>query len=131
MKKVFSHGLIAGILASVAGVIYFTIYQNTLEVVFDTIVNIPSIAGSSTCATMLIACGHAAILKMSKLKFAGWYNVVIAVVSFATIIGPISMSLPLDIESPEMFPGLIIPMHFFPALAYFTIAPFYSYSKPS
>ncbi|WP_276133262.1 hypothetical protein [Polluticoccus soli] len=129
MKKVFAHGVIAGVLAALAGGIYLTIYKNTLEVSFDQIVNIPSIAGSCVFATMLIAGGYAVLLKTNKLRFSGWYNVAVAVISFATIIGPISMSLPLDIESPEMFPGLIVPMHFFPALAYFTIAPLFNYPK--
>ena len=25
----------------------------------------------------------------------------------------------------KLFPGLVVPMHFFPAVAYFTIAPFF------
>ena len=56
-------------------------------------------------------------------------NLVIAVLSFASIISPISMSLPLDIESPELFPGLVVPMHFFPALAFFAISPFFKTQK--
>jgi hypothetical protein len=47
------------------------------------------------------------------------------VLSFASIIGAIGMTLPLDIDFPELFPGLVVPMHFFPALAYFAIAPFF------
>lgn len=129
MKNTFLHGLVAGILASIAGVIYFTIYENTLETDFSSVVNIPSIIGSCFFGTLLIACGYAILLKVNKMKFAGLYNVIVSIVSFATIITPISMSLPLDIESPELFPGLIVPMHFFPALAYFTIAPFFNYQK--
>jgi hypothetical protein len=35
----------------------------------------------------------------------------------------------LDVEFPEMFPGLVIPMHFFPALAFFAIDPFFKQSS--
>ena len=126
MKKIFIHGIVAGILSAIAGVIYFTIYQNTLETAFGKIVNIPSIIGGSVLGSMLIACGYVLLQRMNKIKLAGWYQVLVSVVSFATIIGPISMSLPLSVESPELFPGLIVPMHFFPSLAYFTISPFFN-----
>lgn len=131
MKKIFLHGLIAGILAAIACMIFLSIYQSTLEVSFNKVINTPSIIGSCLFATMLIACGYAVLHKTNKTKFAGWYNILVSVLSFASIIGPISMSLPLDIESPEMFPGLVVPMHFFPALAYFTIAPFFSHRSLS
>lgn len=127
MKKIFIHGIVAGILAALAGVIYFIIYQNTLGTNFGKIVNIPSITGSSIFGAVLIACGYALLLKIGKLKLSGWYNVLVSVLSFATIIWPISMSLPLTVESPELFTGLVVPMHFFPALAYFTVAPFFDY----
>ena len=130
MKKVFLHGLVAGALAALAGVIYFTIYKKTLEVSFDKVINGTSIVASCLFATVAISCGYAVLLKTGKMKLAGWYNVFVAVISFATIVGPISMSLPLDVENPEMFPGLIVPMHFFPALAYFTIAPFFRRVTP-
>ncbi len=104
MKKIFIHGIVAGILSAIAGVIYFTIYQNTLETAFGKIVNIPSIIGGSVLGSMLIACGYVLLQRMNKIKLAGWYQVLVSVISFATIIGPISMSLPLSIESPELFP---------------------------
>jgi len=126
MKKILLHGIVSGILAAIAGVIYFIIYQNTLGTAFGKIVNIQSIAGSSVLGTMIIASGYALLFKTGKMKFAGWYNVFVSVASFATIIGPISMSLPLTIENPELFTGLVVPMHFFPALSYFTIAPFFN-----
>jgi hypothetical protein len=74
---------------------------------------------------MLMASGNAVLLRLGKLKWMGWFNILVAVLSFASIISPISMSLPLDINNPELFPGLVVPMHFFPALAYFTLAPFF------
>jgi hypothetical protein len=41
------------------------------------------------------------------------------------------MSLPLDIEYPELFPGLVVPMHFFPAYAFLTIYPFFKQTNKS
>jgi len=125
MKSIFIRGLVAGILAAVAGVIYFNIYQETLLTEFDSIVNIGSIVGASLIGCMLMSLGYFILLKMNKMNLAGWMNILIAVVSFASIISPIGMSLPLDIVDPELFPGLVVPMHFFPALAFFGLSPFF------
>jgi apolipoprotein N-acyltransferase len=125
MKKAFFHGISAGILAALAGIIYFKIYQSTLGTEFDKIVNIGTISGVSVIACMLMALSYLMLEKFNKERLKGWLNIVIALLSFASILSPISMSLPLDIKTPELFPGLVIPMHFFPALAFFCLAPFF------
>jgi drug/metabolite transporter (DMT)-like permease len=129
MKKTFLHGIVAGILAAIAGIIYFNIYQKTLGTEFNKVVNIGSIAGVSVFACMIIALAYWLLEKFNKKNLEGWLNIIIALLSFASILSPISMSLPLDIKNPELFPGLVIPMHFFPALAYFCIAPFFMAAK--
>jgi hypothetical protein len=129
MKKTFFHGILAGILAAVAGIIYFNIYQNTLGTEFNKIVNIGSISGVSILACMIIALGYWLLEKFHKENLKGIYNIAVALLSFASIISPISMSLPLDIKDPELFPGLVVPMHFFPALAFFCLVPFFKGKK--
>lgn len=126
MKKIFLQGIIAGILSAVAGITYFNIYQSTLGTEFDKIINTGAIIGASIIGTMLMAGAYALLLKLKKEKLMGFLNILILVLSFASIISPISMSLPLNIDSPELFPGLVVPMHFFPALAFFAIAPFFN-----
>lgn len=125
MKKIFIHGIVAGILAAITSLIYFNLYQSTLGTSFDKVINPGSIIGSSIFGCMLISIGYFLLFKFKKENLKGILNVVIAVLSFASILGAISMSLPLDIESPELFPGLAVPMHFFPALAFFAIEPFF------
>jgi len=122
----FKQGLISGILASIAGVIYMKIYQNALGPDFHKIVNIGTVAGGTIFACMLIGLMSWLLEKFNLQKLKGWFNLFIAILSFASIIYPLSISLPLDIQNPELFPGLVIPMHFFPALAYFTIDPFFN-----
>jgi hypothetical protein len=39
------------------------------------------------------------------------------------------MSLPLDIDFPEMFPGLAIPLHFIPAMIFFGLDPFFKKNR--
>ncbi|MFK7949848.1 MAG: hypothetical protein AB8G11_19820 [Saprospiraceae bacterium] len=125
MKNLIIHGVIAGLLSGIAGVIYLNIYQGAFGVDYSQIINIGAIIGSSLMGCMLMTLGYAGLIKLGKQKLIGWLNILIAVLSFASIIGPIGMSLPLDIEFPELFPGLVVPMHFFPALAFFTIEPFF------
>jgi hypothetical protein len=125
MKKAFLHGIIAGVLAAAAGIVYFSIYQNTLGTEFNKVVNSRSIAGASVFACMLMAIAYWLLERFNKENLKGIVNIVIAVVSFASILSPISMSLPLDIKNPELFSGLVVPMHFLPALAFFCLVPFF------
>lgn len=125
MKKIFQQGGIACILSACAGLIYFKIYQTSLDTHFDKILNRGSIIGASIFGCMLIATGYALLLRFKKQNWAGGLNLLIAILSFASVVSPISMKLPLDIASPELFPGLAVPMHFFPAFAFFCLAPFF------
>lgn len=126
MKKIFIHGLVAGILSGLASIIYFKLYQSTLVTSFDKVINPGSIIGSSIFGCLLMATGYFLLSKFKKENFKGILNVTISVLSFVSIVGVISMTLPIEIENPELFPGLAIPMHFFPALAFFTIEPFFT-----
>jgi L-cystine uptake protein TcyP (sodium:dicarboxylate symporter family) len=126
MKKIFLQGIVSGVLAAIAGVLYMNIYQGALATDFSKIVNIGSVVGASIFGCVLMSVGYFLLKKFNKVSWKGALNIVIAVLSFASIISPMAMSLPLDIENPELFPGLIVPMHFFPALAFFCIEPFFS-----
>jgi hypothetical protein len=125
VKKIFIQGIFAGVLSAIASIIYFNIYQTTLGTSFDKIINMGAIVGASVFGCMLMSVGYFLLLKLRKENFRGILNLLILVVSFASIISPISISLPLDIEAPELFIGLVVPMHFFPALAFFAIEPFF------
>jgi hypothetical protein len=48
-----------------------------------------------------------------------------------SLAGAFGAKLPLDIEAPELFPGLVVPMHFFPALGWFTLKPLFFRSARS
>ncbi|MFI1772736.1 hypothetical protein [Thalassobellus citreus] len=125
MKKLLIHGVVAGLLSGIAGVMYLNIYQEALGTDYSQIINIGSIMGASVIGCILMTLGYAALIKFKKEKLKGWLNLLIVVLSFASIIGPIGMSLPFNIEYPELFPGLVVPMHFFPALAFLSIYPFF------
>jgi hypothetical protein len=65
-------------------------------------------------------------MEIPKIIMLVIFNFVFSIASFAMVIVPISISLPLDVLFPELFPGLAVPMLFFPALAWYTIVPLFS-----
>jgi hypothetical protein len=124
-KKAVLHALISAVLAGIACMIYNSIYSKAFEVNFSGVINAGSIFGSCIFGCALMGVVYYLAFKWKGQKLIPWVNIVIAVLSFASIVGPLGMSLPMDNESPELFPGLAIPMHFFPAFAFFTIVPFF------
>jgi hypothetical protein len=124
-KKIFLLGICAGILSSVACIIYNRIYFFATEVDFSKVINIPVIIGINLMACMLAVVGYWAFKKLLKKNADIFFNLSFTILSFASVVFPISISLPLDIKFPELFPGLTVPMHFFPALAWFTIRPLF------
>ena len=128
-KKHLLHGAVAGLLAGIAGLIYLTIYRNAFETHFDKIINPGAIVGSCVFGCVLMGIGYALLEKWNKENLKGILNIVIALLSFASIVGGFAVTLPADITTPELFPGLVVPMHFFPALAFFAIVPFFESRK--
>ena len=126
MKKFLIRGIIAGVLTAVAGIVYQMVYENALFLDFSLVINAGSIAGASIFGCVLMALGYWLLEHFKKPNLKGWLNVLITVLSFLSILGPLSMSLPLEVEFPEMFPGLAIPMHFFPAMIFFSLNTFFT-----
>lgn len=124
-KKLFFQGISAGILSAVACIIYNRIYFFATEVDFSKVVNVPVLVGINLLACLLAAAGYWVFKKLLKKNADIFFNLTFTILSFASVIFPISISLPLDIKFPELFPGLTVPMHFFPALAWFTIRPLF------
>jgi len=124
-KRYFIHGLISGILAALAGIIYYRIYF------FATLADFSSILGIFRIVSLNILYGLIAAFLNWLLDF--WlkqrgeivFNFIFSIISFGLIIIPLSISLPLELEFPELFPGLAIPMIFFPALSWYTLAPLF------
>ncbi len=124
-KKIFFQGITAGVLSAVACIIYNRIYFFATEVDFSKLVNIPVLTSINLLACMLAATGYWALKKLLKKNADIFFNLSFIILSFASVIFPISISLPLDIKNPELFPGLTVPMLFFPALAWFTVRPLF------
>jgi hypothetical protein len=125
MGRCILHGITAGILSALAGIVYLYVYQEAMFLDFSKILNEASIAAASIIGCLIMALSYLWIERMKRPNLKGWLNMVIVAISFFSILGPISMTLPLDLEFPELFPGLAIPMHFFPAMIFFGLSPFF------
>ncbi len=128
-KKDFIHGIIAGTLASIAGIIYSRVYFFANEADFSALINVASIIGLNLSGSILIAATHAILLKLLKKNGELVFSLILSVFSFALIVVPISISLPLTVKFPELFPGLAVPMLFFPAIAWFAINPVFNHPE--
>lgn len=124
-KQTFIMGIAASLLSSSASIIYLNIYKEALLVDFSKVAGTSNIIAACTIGCILMAVGYKLALKWKGTKTIGWVNLLFSIISFATIAGVFGFSLPMDTESPELFPGMIIPMHFFPVLSIITIFPFF------
>lgn len=124
-KRSFLLGLVSGVLAGVASLIYARIYHSSLGVDFSTVAAATSIIAGSVVGGILAAIGYWLLDKLLKSKGEIVFNFLFTILSFASILAPLATRLPLEVEMPELFPGLTVPMHFFPALAWFTLKPLF------
>jgi hypothetical protein len=124
-KKIFYLGICAGIFSSVACIVYDRIYFFAFEIEFKKLINPGSLIAVNLFACLVAGIGYYFFKKWFKRSFEKIFNLVFTLLSFASILAPLAISLPLDIKNPELFPGLALPMHFFPAIAWFTVKPFF------
>jgi hypothetical protein len=124
-KKLLLLGLVSGVLAGLAALIYQKIYTNSLGADFSNIAKPVNIMITCTLACLLAAVGYGLLTKWLPKPGEIIFNFVFVILTFASILGPFAVKLPLEVEMPELFPGLTVPMHFFPALAWFTLKPLF------
>jgi hypothetical protein len=127
-KKIFFHSLIAGILAAVACIIYNRIFYIAKEEDFSKVLNPGTLILFNIAACLLAGIGYWVFTKWVR-NGEVYFNFAFSILSFASVAIPIMMTLPLEIKDPQMFPGLAVPMHFFPALAWYTLRPLFVKDK--
>jgi len=127
-RKFFLHALVSGILAAIAANIYDRIYYFATEADFSEILGVTRIISLNFLICLLAAFLNWFMVLWLKQKGEIVFNLLFSIASFALIIIPISISLPLNIKFPELFPGLAVPMVFFPAMAWYTVNPLFRVS---
>lgn len=125
LKKPLLLGAVSGLLAGIAARIYQKVYASSLGTDFASIVKpIPMII-TTVVAGLIAGTGFWLCNKWFKANGEIIFNFVFTIFSFASILPAFAFKLPLDAEMPELFPGLVVPMHFFSALAWFTLKPLF------
>ena len=124
-KRSMLLGVVSGILAGIASVVYQRVYSSSLGVDFSAIAKPAGIIISSVVGCLIAGAGFGLLSKWLKSNAEIVFNLIFVILSFASILPAFAAKLPLDTNSPELFPGLVIPMHFFPALAWFTLKPLF------
>ncbi len=124
-KTIFIQSLVAGILAAVAANIYNQIYFFATEVDYSNIINPASLIGMNMLVSLVAGLLYGLLTSLFKNRGAVVFNFVYSIGSFACVIIPIAITLPLTTAFPELFPGLTVPMVFFPVLAWMTIDPLF------
>lgn len=122
----FYHGVVSGIMAAVAAIIYNRIYYFATQADFSGILNFGTIVSTSLVVCMIFSICYYFYLIIFKKKGIVYFHMLISILSFAAVIIPISVSVPLSVKNPELFPGLAVPIVFFPALSWFTFKPLFS-----
>jgi len=124
-KTLFIQSLVAGILAAIAANIYNQIYFFATQVDYSNIINAVSLVSINLFVSLLAGLLYWILTTIFKNKGAIIFNFVYSIGSFACVIIPIAISLPLSTPFPELFPGLAVPMVFFPVIAWMTIDPLF------
>ena len=124
-KKALILGIVSGLLAGIAGIVYAKVYYSINEADFSKVAPGVRIVAASLFGGVLAAVGYWFLDLKLKAKGEIVFNFLFTAISFATLFLPIAARLPRGIETPELFPGMVIPMHFFPALAWYTIKPLF------
>ena len=125
LRKIILLGAVSGLLAGIASLIYQNVYASSLGESFASIAKPVGIVSISILAGLLASLLYYLLVRWFRAKGEAVFNFVFVLLSFASILGPFAMKLPLEIEMPELFPGMVVPMHFFPALAWFTLKPLF------
>lgn len=126
MRNAILHGLVTAALAALAAIIFANVYSAALAVDFSMVANPVGIIASCTIGGLLASLGYHFFRKWVKRGTDGWFNAIFTVLTFASI-GPVfGATLPLTVEAPELFVGMVAPMHLFPQLFWLVSKPFFS-----
>jgi hypothetical protein len=124
-RKIFIMSIATAVFSAVACFVYNKVYIFALGPDFSKVVNIGSLVGFNIAGCMLAGLGYWLAKKAFGRNAEMIFNVVFMLFSFGSIVAPLAISLPLDVQNPELFPGLAVPMHFFPLAGWFTLKPFF------
>lgn len=112
-------------MAAIAALIYSRIHHFATLADFSAIINPGTMISLNLIICLIFSFGYFYFSRMRYKRAILAFHLLISILSFSAVIIPISITLPLSVKNPELFPGLAVPMVFFPALAWFTFKPLF------
>lgn len=125
IKNVLFFWLTSSIISTLICLLYDKIYSDAFQINFSQVLNAIGITISCLIGNFLMVFGYFLLFKFNLQKLQVVANILYAAISFGSIVGVLAFKMPLEIEFPEMFPGLAIPMHFFPIMTFLSLAPLF------
>lgn len=132
IKKTFFLAVLAAVLSSALCIVYSMVYFKANEFDFSPVISYWHMIAASLVGTLVLAWGNFFALKFIKNKTVAQvsFNLLAGILSFASIVGAFAAVLPIDLfEDPTalfVFPGLAVPMHFFPILSHLAVLPLFT-----
>lgn len=124
-------GITAGILSGLASIVFSTVYKETMFTDFSPVVSNINLLSACLFGCILASLGSFGLNKLMPKFGDVIFNLLFTILTFASIIVPIVFKFPpeLDFEGIDMVTSYFIPfamtLHFFPALIWFTLKPFF------
>nr|WP_295871893.1 hypothetical protein [uncultured Chitinophaga sp.] len=115
-------GIATGLTAAALSVGYAVFYQSALGMDFSRVAPVPAIISAQIGAAMLIMLASW-LTERRKGVVSRSFNTWLVLLSVLSAGLPFMINLPLDIFAPELFPGMIAPMHLLPALIWLALQP--------
>ncbi len=125
MRTHLIHAVVAGALAAVAAILYMQVYSAALAVDFSSVANPMGAAFSTLIGVLLAGLGRHFWGRWVKRGTEVSFNAIFTVLTFASIAPVFGMTLPLTVEAPELFIGMVVPTHLFPQLFWHVSAPLF------
>ena len=116
---------IASAVAAFFSLSWNMLYSEALLVDFSKPVSILAITVGSIFGTTLLFAAHFFAIERFGNKAERWLNVLIMLLTFVSTLSCFAYTLPLETKRPDLFIGLVVPMHFFPALSFWALLPFF------
>ncbi|MBL8001020.1 MAG: hypothetical protein JNL05_03575 [Flavobacteriales bacterium] len=125
MRTHLIHAVVAGVLAAIAAIIYLQVYSAALAVDFSSVANPMGAAFSTLIGVLLAGLGRHFWGRWVKRGTEVSFNAIFTVLTFASIAPVFGMTLPLTVEAPELFIGMVVPTHLFPQLFWHVSSPLF------
>ncbi|MBK9760723.1 MAG: hypothetical protein IPO90_12305 [Flavobacteriales bacterium] len=129
MRVALFHGLLTATVAALVSILYMNVYSEALAVDFSAVVNVVGIIAACLIGGLLPSLGFYFFSDRVSTRTDLWFNAIFTFLTFASCVPVFGLQLPLTVKAPELFIGMVIPMHFFPLLFWLVSRPLFAYPE--